>query len=138
MLHVYISVTVLDSQNSYFLYINNERIWIWLIFRDGWRLCLEYPSSYSRQPRLGLATYSLFIVASPRLGLATYSLFIVASPRLGLATYSLFASLVYLFVLLSVSRLTQKRLRLGLRNFACCLLMCFSRSLLILVLIGER
>ena len=97
---------------------------------------------YSRQPRLGLATYSLFvslvIVASPRLGLATYSLFIVASPRLGLATYSLFASLVYLFVLLSVSRLTQKRLRLGLRNFACCLLMCFSRSLLILVHIGER
>ena len=35
MLHVYISVTVPDSQNSYFLYINN----------DGWRLCLEYPSS---------------------------------------------------------------------------------------------
>ena len=26
MLHVCISVTVLDSQNSYFLYINNERI----------------------------------------------------------------------------------------------------------------
>ena len=26
MLHVYISVTVPDSQNSYFLYINNERI----------------------------------------------------------------------------------------------------------------
>ena len=65
-------------------------------------------------------------------------LVIVASPRLGLATYSLFASLVYLFVLLSVSRLTQKRLRLGLRNFACCLLMCLSRSLLILVLISER
>ena len=31
------------------------------IIRDGWRLCLEYPSSYSRQPRLGLATYSLFV-----------------------------------------------------------------------------
>ena len=36
-------------------------MWILLLFRDGWRLCLEYPSSYSRQPRLGLATYSLFV-----------------------------------------------------------------------------
>ena len=31
------------------------------IIYSGWRLCLEYPSSYSRQPRLGLATYSLFV-----------------------------------------------------------------------------
>ena len=31
------------------------------IISSGWRLCLEYPSSYSRQPRLGLATYSLFV-----------------------------------------------------------------------------
>ena len=107
MLHVYISVMVPDSQNSYFLYINNERIWIWLIFRDGWRLCLEYPSSYSRQPLLGLATYSLF------------------------------ASLVCLFVCLSVLQFSRKRLEIRSSYFACKLHMYISRSLLILVLISQ-
>ena len=74
------------------------------IISSGWRLCLEYPSScYSRQPRLGLATYSLFA------SLVCYS----RQPRLGLATYSLFALWLCLFVILSVSRLTQKRLALN-------------------------
>ena len=36
-------------------------------------------------------------------------IFIVVRPRLGLATYSLFALWLCLFVVLSVSRLTQKR-----------------------------
>ena len=40
-------------------------------------------------------------------------LVIVASPRLGLATYSLFALWLCLFVILSVSRITQKRLALS-------------------------
>ena len=75
---------------------------------------------YSRQPRLGLASYSFLLCGfvcysrQPRLGLARYSLFalwlclfvclfvIVASPRLGLATYSLFASWLCLSFCLSV------------------------------------
>ena len=74
------------------------------------------------EPEFLLSTYNIsteqykdvyHLVTAGDYVLNTLLVVIVASPRLGLATYSLFALWLCLFVILSVSQFTQKRLALN-------------------------